>query len=254
MRRLIVSTCVIMTYAMAVIGTTARAADAWADLTGRFVLDGAAPAQKKINPDKDQAVCGKMPLYDESLVVDSSGGIANVVIYVSTKKVKVHPDYAAEDSARVKCDNKDCRFEPHITAMWLTQTLVFTNSDPVGHNSNLTPLLNPAFNQLIPTGGEADYKFSKAERVPVKVACNVHSWMSGYVVVRDNPYIAISAADGTFTLKNLPAGEMLEFQVWQEKSGYVETAKWKKGRFEMKVAAGGSDLGEIKLPLKLFQK
>lgn len=234
--------------------TPTRAADAWANLSGRFVLDGKAPAKKPINPDKDQTVCGKVPLFDESLVLADDGGIANVVIYVSTKKVKIHPDFAAHDSDKIPFDNKDCRFEPHVAGIWLSQTLLLKNSDPVGHNSNLTPLLNPAFNQLIPTGGEAEYKFTKAERVPVKVACNVHSWMVGYVVVRDNPYFAISAADGSFTIANLPAGETLEFQVWHEKSGYVDTPKWKKGKFELKIAAGDNSLGDVKIPVKLFEK
>ncbi len=234
----------------------AGAADTWGDLIGKFVVEGTAPPKKKLNADKDVEVCAKHELFDESLVVGSAGELANVVLYVSSKKVKIHPDLANAGATAVVYDNKDCRFEPHILPVMVGQEVKIHNSDPVGHNSNVTPLLNPAFNQLIPSSGETAYKFQKAERLPVKVACNVHAWMSGYMVVRDNPYTVISAADGTFTIKNLPAGEELEFQAWQEKSGYLSlaTPKWEKGKFKMKLKPGVNDLGVIKVPASLFAK
>ena len=43
--------------------------------------------------------------------------------------------------------------------------------------------------------------------------------MSGWVIARDNPYVAVSKADGTFEIKDLPAGE-LEFLAWHERPGY----------------------------------
>lgn len=229
-----------------------RAAD-WGDLTGKFTLDGMAPMPAKLAINKDQEVCGKMPLFDESLTVDASGSIANVLIYVTTKKVAAHPDYEATAADKVTFDNISCRFEPHILAMRITQTLVLKNSDPVGHNSNLQPLGDVAINPLLPASGTTDYKFSRAQTRPVPVTCNIHPWMKGYILPRDNPYFAVSAADGSFTIKNLPAGK-LEFQVWHEVPGYVDTPQWKKGKFEMTIKAGANDLGTVKLAAKLFQK
>ena len=49
--------------------------------------------------------------------------------------------------------------------------------------------------------------------------------MKARLLVRPDPYFAVSDKDGNFEIKNLPAGTELEFQVWQEKSGYVEKAK-----------------------------
>ena len=43
--------------------------------------------------------------------------------------------------------------------------------------------------------------------------------MNGYVLSRDDPYVAVSAADGAFQIANVPAGVELEFQLWHEKSG-----------------------------------
>jgi hypothetical protein len=96
-------------------------------------------------------------------------------------------------------------------------------------------------------------KFATEERVPSKVACNIHPWMSGYLVVRENPYFAVSDKDGKLTIKNVPAGKWT-FQFWHEKSGYIDAGKqegknvqWRRGRVELDIKAGGTDLGEVKL-------
>ena len=127
------------------------------------------------------------------------------------------------------------------------------NSDPVGHNSNLQPLGDTAINPLLPPGGQAPYKFNKKQSIPQQVTCNIHPWMKGYILPRDNPYAAVSAKDGTLTIKNLPTGD-LEFQAWHEKAGYVDTPAWPKGKFTHNIKAGANDLGTIKLGAALFNK
>lgn len=232
----------------------AVAADQWATLTGRFVYDGAAPPPAKLVVSKDADVCGKHPLVDESLVVGPDGGLANVVVYVRSAKVKVHPDLA-KPAGEVILDNKNCRFEPHVAAIQLGQTLVLKNSDPIGHNSNVQPLGDQGANPLIAAGTDAKHKFNKKQLLPVPVSCNIHPWMKAYVLPRDNPYTAVSDQDGNFTIKDLPAGEKLEFQVWQEKAGYLEAkSDWKKGRFEMTLKPGENNLGAIKVKPALFEK
>jgi len=68
--------------------------------------------------------------------------------------------------------------------------------------------------------------------MPVPIACNYHPWESAFVLPRDNPYAAVTKMDGTFTISKLPVGE-LEFQVWHEKIGYLQTPQWTRGRFKM---------------------
>lgn len=233
----------------------------WGTLKGRFVYDGAKPTAAKITPTKDVEVCSQHQLYDESLVVGDDGGLSNVVVYVRTKGVDVHPDYASSQSGAVELDNKDCRFAPHVIGVRTGQPLEIKNSDPVGHNTNASLTINPPFNVIIPSGGSTTQNLKSAELLPAPVSCNIHPWMKGWLLVRPDPYFAISAEDGTFEIKNLPAGKELEFQVWQEKSGYVQNAKidgkdagWKRGRFKMTIKPGDNDLGEIKLDPAQFQK
>lgn len=231
----------------------------WGNLTGKFVFDGTAPTPAKIVVSKDQQCC-KVQHDDESLIVGGDGGIANVVVYCRTKltPAQVNPEYESDAKAEVTFDNLTCRFEPHVLPVRLSQTLVVKNSDGCGHNTNVTPLGDAAFNQLLaPTGGansELKHHFKRQQTIPIPVVCNIHPWMKGYILPRDNPYTAVSQGDGSFTLKNLPAME-LEFQVWQEKSGFVDLApKMPKGKFKMKIKAGENDLGTVKLPAKLFSK
>jgi hypothetical protein len=84
--------------------------------------------------------------------------------------------------------------------------------------------------------------------------------MKAWLVVRPNPYAAVSKADGTFEIKDVPVGEV-ELQFWHEKAGYIgemtvggKAEKASKGRKKVAVAAGGTDLGEIVLAPGVFQK
>jgi hypothetical protein len=237
--------------ALGVLACASSAHAQWGDLKITFKYKGAPPAPIKINVNKDTEVCGPHNLTEEDLVVGADGGVANIVVYVRTKGVKVHPDYAKTDAAKLEYDNKGCRFVPHILPIRLSQTIVLHNSDPVGHNSNLQPLLDSGINPLIPSGGAVEHKFNRAQTVPVKITCNIHPWMVGWVLPRDNPYAAASGADGVLTISNLPAEE-LEFQAWHEKKGYLKAGSWTNGRFTQKIKDGANDLGVIELDPSLF--
>jgi hypothetical protein len=213
----------------------------WATLSGTFLYDGVPARPAAIVADKDAEVCGKHPLFDESIDVGPGGGLGNLVIWVRTPKVPVNPKYDGQKGREVVLDNKNCRFEPHVVAMRTNEVLSIKNSDPVGHNSKLEPSKNPAFNSLIPSGDKANLNLASEETMPIKVGCSIHPWMGGWIVVRGDPYVSVSDKDGHFSIADLPAGKELEFQLWQEKVGFpkeVEVDGVKvdaKGRFKLKL-------------------
>ncbi len=179
---------------------------------------------------------------------------------LKTKNVKVNPEYEKTAEDKVILDNKNCRFDPHVEVVRLSQTLMLHNSDPTGHNSNLSPLINPAINPVLAAGGEpVPYKFTSEEAVPVKVGCNIHPWMGAYIVARKDPYAAVTDKDGNFTIKDLPAGKTLEFRLWQESAGYLKTAKYKggkadtKGTIKVMIKPGENNLGDIKVSPSNFK-
>ncbi len=236
-------------------------ADDWGNLTGRFIYDGTAPAPAPLNINKDVQVCGAPPpLVDESLMVGPKGEVQSVVVWVRTPKdIKAHPDYAKLKTEKAVIDNLHCRFNPHIVICHVGQPLEIKNSDPnpVAHNTMAALTSNNPFNFQLPAGTSQEMKpLDNPETVPATIACNIHSWMKGFLVVPPTPYAAVSDKDGKFELKNLPAGTQIEFQVWHEGKGYVQKASvngkdagWARGRFKMTLKPGDNDLGDIKVSL-----
>lgn len=245
------------------------AAGEWGTISGKFKFVGDAPEMKDIYPYKDAFVCGvKETLRDEHLIVGKSGELANVVVYAMRDSAKwgdaispIHPSYESRKKTDVLLDNVNCRFEPHVVAGWTQQRFLYRNSDPsIGHNAFGQPFANPAISPLIPASSEYYVDFRKPERLPFPVSCSIHPWMKGYILVRPDPYFAVSAKDGTFNIANLPAGEF-SLQLWHESLGYLKTIavggksrEDKKGVHAFAVKPGDNDLGEIAAAAKDYAK
>jgi hypothetical protein len=227
----------------------------WGTLKGRFTFSGAVPAPRPLVVDKDTEVCsrGGMKLVDRSVMVDpSTKGLANVVVFArKTTRVK---DASPPEKPMV-FDQKQCEFLTPVFAARVGQPVDVRNSDPIGHNTNIA---GSSFNQLIPAGQGTMYKPESETGMPTMVTCNIHPWMKAYAVFRKDGYVAVSAADGSFTIPDLPAGETIEFQVWHERSGGPNGAvglekpdlKWTpKGRFQVKLEPDEvKDIGTIDVP------
>ncbi|MGC3968091.1 MAG: hypothetical protein QM775_12190 [Pirellulales bacterium] len=193
----------------------------WGTLKGRFTFNGPAKGNDLLqgfDPNKD-ALC-KIPVKDDTLVVDgSTKGMANVLLFVR-KAPRVHPDFETAPAKEVTFDQKDCRFLSHVFASSTKDKFVILNSDAAAHNSNGDPKGgNAPYNALIPpVTGRYEYgTFKKEILTPYEITCSIHPWMKAYHIVRADPYFAVSSTDGSFTIPNLPAGVELEFQVWHEK-------------------------------------
>jgi hypothetical protein len=234
-------------------------AQGWGNLTATFVVKGTVPKPAKLDVAKEP-FCVKHAdvLVDESLVVGPNGELKNVVVsLVSKDKVKVHESFAASEKGEVVLDNQKCRFEPRIAVLRTSQTLVVSNSDSVGHNSKIDLFANPGVNPLIPPMGKVPLNFKMAESRPMPVSCNIHPWMGGFLVIKDDPYAAVSDAKGTLTISNIPAGKW-SFHVWHERPANItaptvqgKPATWAKGRVDVEIKDGQTiDLGGGK-PIEL---
>jgi len=251
-----------------------NAAD-WGNLSGQFVYDGQPPTPPLAKITKDKECCGKFNVIDESLIVNAeSKGIQNIILYLypetsrsrsrshskKTVKIPIHPSYRETANAEVKLDNYKCRFDPHVSLLRTTQTLVLGNADPIGHNTKIDTFKNDPINYTIASGGSLKHQFPNAERMPSRVSCSIHPWMIGWLLIRDNPYMAVTDKDGKFEIKNLPVGSW-QFMFWHEKAGYVDQVtlggakqEWKKGRAMITIKAGDNHLGVIKVGPSVFEE
>ena len=128
-------------------------------------------------------------------------------------------------------EQQNCMYAPHVQGIVAGQTLDIKNGDPTLHNVHTYKGTSTLFNQAqVPGTPNIEKKFTDNGAL-LKFKCDVHQWMTGYVWVQNNPYFAVSGADGSFDIKGVPAGKY-EVEAWHEKFGS------KKG--EVTVAPNGT--------------
>lgn len=185
---------------------------AWSDSAGTATLSGSAslagdvPAPIQVAMDSDPK-CVEMNsggATDGSVLVDASGGLQNVFVYVS-KGTDAWTFTVPEEP--VILDQTGCNYTPRVVGMMTGQALRVQNSDPTVHNVHTYPKKNRASNVSQPAGSKPLEIEMKRSEVLVAVKCDMHSWMQARVGIVDNPFFAVTAADGSFTLPKLAAGE-----------------------------------------------
>ncbi|HMO84290.1 MAG TPA: hypothetical protein PKC18_05135 [Lacipirellulaceae bacterium] len=212
---------------------------------------------EKVQVTKDVEFCSEHNPMVETVVVGADGGLKNVFVYLYVargKQVEIAPSYSTNDLEPRVLDNLHCRFEPHALTVWTSEPFEIHNSDPIGHNTNAQMLAaNTRFNETVPQGSPIKKSFSKSEPRPAMISCSIHPWMNAYLLIRDNPYMAVSGDDGSFEIKDVPAGAQ-EFIIWHEAVGFVRNLKIgsgktdRKGQVELKVPAGDElDLGDVEV-------
>ena len=181
---------------------------------GKIVYNGPIKT-RTVLPTKDKDVCGgprKQPLVE----VGDGGVVKNAVVFL--KEVAAGKAWPKMESNPV-LDNHKCRFEPHVQIVRRGKIDIH-NSDPVLHNTHGYYGKRTAFNVALPL---QDAKVTKLLRTPgeVRVDCDAHGWMLGWIYVVDNPYFALSGDDGTFSIADVPPGDYT-LVVWQEQLGITE--------------------------------
>jgi plastocyanin len=168
------------------------------------------PMVEKLKVNKDTEKCGTEATI-EKVVVGPNKGLTNAVVSVAGAK-------GAPTAKKAVIDQHGCKFVPHVVAMTPGEIEV-KNSDDILHNIHTYSTANPPINKAQPKFKKVmTEKFEKPEII--KVTCDVHSWMLGWIAVMPHPFFGISDGNGMAKIENVPAGKQT-IEVWHETLGKV---------------------------------
>jgi hypothetical protein len=183
-------------------------------VSGAVLVAGEVPGLPPQPVFKELKFCGEA-MADERLVVGPGGVLANAVVDLievpAGKPVPRDP---------VMLDNSKCAFVPHVRSATVGQTLEIHNSDPFLHDAHAWLGTRSLFNVGILPGHTTHQPLADAGLIHIN--CNVrHTWMHAYVFVADDPYHAVTGADGRFTIDQVPPGTYT-VRVWHELLGSID--------------------------------
>jgi hypothetical protein len=179
-------------------------------ISGEVTLTGTPPVMEPLKRGADP-ICAKTAMNDESALV-KDGKIENVVLRVKGAPTTPPP------ATPIEVDQKDCMYRPRVQAGTTGQYVRVCNDDGTLHNVHAYEGTTTLFNQAQPPGSQPIEKSSPAKPQVVKLKCDVHPWMTGFVVLGDSPYFAVTKADGKFEIPGVPAGTYT-LEAWHEKFG-----------------------------------
>ncbi len=225
--------CFLPLLALACFGTTAFGYDVapvsgGGRVEGKVTFLGEVPV-KKIVPSKDVAVCGGAR--DEPQVrVGADKGVQDAVVYL--KAVPKGKAWGEMEKTPV-LDQEKCIFKPAVQVIRAGK-IDIANSDPVLHTTHGYYGGRSAFNLAMPEKG-MKIKSELPRPGMVHVKCDAHNWMLAHIYVADSPYYALTGADGSFSITDVPPGTYTVIAT-QPYTGNVETSVTVKGGEAAKLA------------------
>ncbi|MCF6337112.1 MAG: hypothetical protein L3J84_04060 [Gammaproteobacteria bacterium] len=177
-------------------------------IIGKVKFTGTDPNPKIFTITKDNDTCGTGERKIDFVRV-TNGALNDVVVYL--KKIKSGKAFPT-DFDNLEIDQNKCDFIPFLSVMKNKDKLLIRNSDPVLHNIHTYELIGRAkktvFNISQPPEVATINKTVKLKRGTVmKLECDAHDFMHGYVFVAKNPYFSVVKDDGSFTIDNVPPGK-----------------------------------------------
>jgi plastocyanin len=135
---------------------------------------------------------------------------SNVVVWLD----RAHR--SADGGVRASMKSEKKRFTPRVVVVSRQGAVDFPNVDPIYHNVFSVSGGNRFDLGLYRAGASKEKKFE--EPGLVRVYCNIHPQMVGFVMVVDSDFTAVTGADGYFRFDGVPVGAQ-RLRVWHEEAG-----------------------------------
>ena len=196
-----------------------------ATVTGKVIFKGTAPEPMKILISKNPEVCGTGYREIEWVSVADGGALTGVVIFLDG--IQKGKAFSKPDSGSL-LNQKGCTFLPYLQVMKQSEEITVLNSDPVLHNIHTYEVIGTVkrtfFNVAQPEQGSKFSKEIKPRRGHViKIECDAHDFMHGWMYVIDHPYYTVVGKDGNFTIDNIPPGTY-KVKAWHPTLGEREAS------------------------------
>lgn len=190
-------------------------------ISGTVKWAGPVPHNLDFPITKDPQVCdpdAKKTADLERLVIGSTGGVANTVVYLKNITSGKAMDLPEQ---RRHLDQKRCRYIPHILLVPKDGTLSMMSSDPTLHTIHMDGAAT--YNLPFPF---PDRVTSRTMQTPglVSLRCNGgHVWMNAEMFVTPHPYYAVTDESGRFQFTEVPPGTY-QIVAWHEGWGLAGKA------------------------------
>jgi len=183
-------------------------------ITGEVRFSDDPPKLPAVKVTKDQDYCGET-LPNETYVIEANGGLKNVVVFIESAP----PGKAADAQKENFLYNEGCRYAPRVMALQRGERLHVKSNDPKLHIPHGYLGARTVFNLSLPFKGTSIDTTSRIRQPGIlKVVCDTHAWMLGFVHVFDHPYFAVTDEQGAFSIPDLPAGRYV-LKAWHEDGG-----------------------------------
>ena len=137
-------------------------------------------------------------------------GLRYAVIYLLQTNGSVLPTNAGAPSGpKLVMDQQNHAFTPRVVAVRAGEPVTFMNSDPANHNVRTSSsVAKNEFNVFTGSdGGKYVHRFvTEAGHRPVRLGCDIHPWMRGWIYVFEHGCFAVSDAQGRFRIGAVPPG------------------------------------------------
>ncbi len=179
-----------------------------ATLEGRVLFRGEVPRPRRYFITKDVEVCGTGYRERYEIEVGEGNGLRNVVIAIEGVETgKPWPERASH----YQLSQENCTFSPHVQVVPAGAELDILNPDPVLHNVHAFELIGTAARTMFNFGQPPEQRVITSPVRPrrgrhIRLECDAHDFMLGWIYAADTPYAALVDADGRFAIADVPPG------------------------------------------------
>jgi len=170
------------------------------------VIRGRVQFVGRAAPETPRPAVGALGTSEHTPAVDR----ARSVVYLDAVLRRAFEELPA---GRVRMDQRNEQFVPRLLAITVGTIVQFDNHDTKFHNVFSLSKTHPFDLGRNPPGKSGAERFERPGLV--RVFCDIHSHMSGYIWVFSHPYFAVTDTDGRYVINAVPPGGYT-LMVWSE--------------------------------------